>query len=68
MQGMLSLMLFAGAMHVDLARLQKYKWHVATLSVVSTSVSTAIVGLVMWYLLPGIGIQLALPYCLCSMR
>ncbi|WP_244438918.1 cation:proton antiporter [Paraburkholderia dilworthii] len=64
LQGMLSLMLFAGAMHVDLGRLQKYKWHVMALSVISTSVSTAIVGIVMWYLLPGIGVQLTLPYCL----
>ena len=30
MQGMLSLLLFAGALHVDLSELRAYRWQVAT--------------------------------------
>ena len=36
MQGMLSLLLFAGALHVDLSELRAYRWQVALLAVLST--------------------------------
>ena len=64
MQGMLSFLLFAGALHVDLDALKQYRWQVATLALVGTSLSTAVVGLGLWLVLPWLGIELALMHCL----
>lgn len=64
MQGMLSFLLFAGALQIDLSALKKYRWQVASLALVGTVVSTAIVGILMWLVLPYIGIALPLLHCL----
>ncbi len=64
MQGMLSLLLFAGAMHVDLSELRAYRWQIGLLAVFGTVISTAVVGLSMWWLLPLLGLPLPLTYCL----
>lgn len=64
LQGMLSLLLFAGALHIDLSDLKVYRWQVGSLAVVSTLLSTAVVGLAMWYVLPWLGLPLPLMYCL----
>jgi CPA1 family monovalent cation:H+ antiporter len=64
MQGMLSLLLFAGAMHVDLSALRKYRWQVASLAIVGTTLSTLLIGFAMWLLLPLGGMPLPLAYCL----
>jgi NhaP-type Na+/H+ or K+/H+ antiporter len=47
MQGMLSLLLFAGALHVDLSELRAYRWQVGGLAVVGTLLSTLLVGLLL---------------------
>ena len=64
MQGMLSLLLFAGALHVDLSALKSYRWQVGVLAVLSTLVSTLLVGFGVWFVLPWAGLQLPLLYCL----
>jgi len=64
MQGMLSLLLFAGALHVDLKRLKAYRWPVAALAVLGTTLSTLAVGYGMWLVLPLVGLHLPLIYCL----
>ena len=64
MQGMLSLLLFAGALHVDLSELRAYRWQIGALAVVGTLLSTALVGLAMWLMLPALGIPISLPFCL----
>jgi CPA1 family monovalent cation:H+ antiporter len=64
MQGMLSLLLFAGALHVDLSELRAYRWQIGALAVVGTLLSTAVVGLVLWVVLPWVGLPLPLLYCL----
>ncbi len=64
MQGMLSLLLFAGALHVDLSELRAYKWQVGILAVFGTLISTALVGFGLWAVLPYTGVALPLPYCL----
>ncbi|CAN5605139.1 sodium:proton antiporter [soil metagenome] len=64
MRGMLSLLLFAGALHVKLPQLKAYRWQIGALAVVGTLASTVIVGLAMWVVLPFIGVQLELIYCL----
>jgi CPA1 family monovalent cation:H+ antiporter len=64
MQGMLSLLLFAGALHVDLSELKAYRWQVGALAVVSTLLSTLAVGYGTWLALPWVGLELPLIYCL----
>jgi CPA1 family monovalent cation:H+ antiporter len=64
MQGMLSFLLFAAALQIDLSALKKYRWQVASLAFVGTLVSTAVVGIAMWLGLPYVGVDLPLIYCL----
>ena len=64
MEGMLSLLLFAGALHIDLSQLRAYRWQVGLLAIAGTALSTAIVGLGLWWLLPMVGVALPLGYCL----
>ena len=64
MQGMLSLLLFAGALHVDLSELKSLRWPVVALAVLGTLLSTVVVGYAMWAALPLVGLHLPLPYCL----
>ena len=64
MQGMLSFLLFAGALHVDLSELRAYRWAVGALAVFGTLASTLAVGYGMWFVLPLIGLDLPLMYCL----
>lgn len=64
MQGMLSLLLFAGALHVDLSELRAFKWPVGALAILGTVISTAIVGFAVWWILPLVGVELPIAYCL----
>jgi CPA1 family monovalent cation:H+ antiporter len=64
MQGMLSLLLFAGALHVDLSQLRSYRWQVGLLAFVGTALSTILVAALLWWLLPWIGLPLPLIDCL----
>lgn len=57
LQGMLSFLLFAGALHVDLDRLKVAWLPVLLLSTVGVMISTILVGLAMW----GVGLVLSLP-------
>ncbi len=57
LQGMLSFLLFAGALHVDLDRLRADWVPVLLLSTVGVIVSTALIGLATW----GVGLVLGLP-------
>ncbi len=64
MQGMLSILLFAGALHVDISQLRAYRWQVGLLALFGTLLSTLAVGLGLWAVLPLTGLSLGLPYCL----
>lgn len=64
MQGMLSLLLFAGALHVDLSQLRTYRWQVASLAIIGTAISTLLVGFLLWALLSLTELTLPLSYCL----
>lgn len=64
MQGMLSLLLFAGALHVDLSELKSFRWQVGLLAVFGTLFSTVAVGVGLYVILPFTGISLPLAYCL----
>lgn len=64
MQGMLSLLLFAGALHVDLSQLKAQRWPVAVLALGGTLLSTLLVGGALWLVLPWIGLPMSLLHCL----
>ena len=64
MQGMLSVLLFAGALHVDLSELKALRWPVASLALLGTLVSTLLVGYGLSLALPWVGLDLPLMYCL----
>lgn len=64
MEGMLSVLLFAGALQVDLARLAEYRWQVGLLAVGGTLAAALLVGAGLYHLLPLAGLQLPLAFCL----
>lgn len=61
---MLSFLLFAGALHVDLSCLRVGKWPIAVLSTVGVLISTAVVGLGFWLLCREFGLDAPLAWCL----
>jgi monovalent cation:H+ antiporter, CPA1 family len=64
LHGMLSFLLFAGALHVDLDRLARLKWVIGTLATAGMISSTFIIGFLAYFVLDGLGIGLPLIYCL----
>jgi len=64
MDGMLSFLLFAGALNVCIDQLRTEKWEVLTLAVGGTIISTFIVGGLTFYFLAFLGQPLDLVYCL----
>ncbi len=64
MHGMLSFLLFAGALHVNLNELAEQKWVIASLATVGMLISTFLVGTLSWYLLNWLNITLPFIYCL----
>ena len=63
-QVMLSFLLFAGALDMNLKKLGEEKWAILILATVGTLISTFIVGFAIFYTLPLIDIQVELIYCL----
>ncbi len=64
MQGMLSALLFAGALHVHLEELNKQKWVVAILASMGVIASTFMIGFTSYYIFAFIGLEIPLVYCL----
>ena len=64
MTGLLSFLLFAGALHVDLEYLAKQKWTIGTMASVGVILSTLIIGYFTYLLFNFLGIQIPLEYCL----
>ncbi len=64
LHGMLSFLLFAGALHVNLNDLREQKWVIGTLATVGVICSTFIIGTVMFYVLQWLDIHVAYIYCL----
>lgn len=60
---MLSMLLFAGALHVKATDLRAHKWRVGMLAVVGTLLSTVIVAMLTYYLLGWLGLDVALIWC-----
>ena len=61
---MLSFLLFASALHINLQKLAEEKWPIFTLATVGVLISTLITATAMYYLLPLIGISMDYIYCL----
>ncbi|HDJ85523.1 MAG TPA: sodium:proton antiporter [Chromatiales bacterium] len=64
MHGMLSFLLFAGALHVNLEDLNRNRWTVGLLATGGVIVSTALIGVAGWWLFGMLGVDLPLLYCL----
>ncbi len=64
LNGMLSFLLFAGALTIDFSTLKSQKWEIGTLASISTIASTLIIGTLTYYLLPLLGLQMPYLYCL----
>ena len=64
MEGMLSFLLFAGALHVNLNDLARQKWAITTFATLGVVTSTFLVGGAMFYLLRLLGLEIGFIYCL----
>ncbi len=61
---MLSFLLFAGALNIDLSKLAEEKWSILTLATLGVVISTFITGTIIFYALPLIGLHLSYINCL----
>ena len=64
LHGMLSFLLFAGALHVNWGRLREQKYIIGFMALIGTVVSTALVGLIVYHLFPVLGFDIALIHAL----
>ena len=64
MDGVLSFLLFAGALHVDLESLWNRRWTISLLATAGIVLSTAIVSGLMFFGFRAFGFDVPLPYCL----
>lgn len=64
MNFMLSFLLFAGAIHIDLGKLKRERWPIIILATLGILLSTFIVGGAVWYLFKLFGLSIPFIYCL----
>ena len=64
MKGMLSFLLFAGALHVNLGELLSRKWAIGSMATVGVLMSTFMVGFAVYGVSDLLGIGIPLSYCL----
>ena len=64
MQGLLSFLLFAGALHVDLGDLRQRVFAIATMATVGVLISTFLVGTGAWAIFQVLGVGIPYIYCL----
>ncbi|MEQ9638805.1 MAG: sodium:proton antiporter [Alphaproteobacteria bacterium] len=64
LQGMLSFLLFAGALHVDLGQLRQRAAAIATMATFGVVLSTFLVGAAMWGVFRLVGLEVPFIYCL----
>ena len=62
--GMLSFLLFAGALHINLNELSKQKWVIVILATVGVISSTFIIGGMSWVILNALELNVSFIYCL----
>ena len=64
MSGMLSFLLFAGALHVNIDDLLKQKWIITIMATLGVVGSTFLIGGVLYYFLPVLGLEIPLIFAL----
>ncbi len=64
LHGMLAFLLFAGALHVNISQLAEQKVVVTVLALIGTLISTILVGLLTYWFLHTLDIQISFIYCL----
>ncbi|MCK0715361.1 cation:proton antiporter [Chromohalobacter sarecensis] len=64
MDGMLSFLLFAGALHVDITKLKRYRYSIGFLATIGVVISTLAVGSAAWWLFRTFHIDVPYLYCL----
>lgn len=64
MNGMLSFLLFAGALHVDLRTMREQVWAIGILATLGVILSTVMVGVAIWWLLNAMGLPIPLGYAM----
>ncbi|WP_086386282.1 cation:proton antiporter [Caballeronia sordidicola] len=64
LNGMLSFLLFAGALQVDGGKLKQYGWQVGFLAIVSTATSAVLIGVATYLTLNAVHLNLPFTYCL----
>ena len=64
MQGLLSYLLFAGALHVNLEDLARQKWLIGTLATIGVIISTFFTGTVIWIISGWFDLEITYIYCL----
>ena len=64
LKGMLSFLLFAGALNIDFHAMKEQKWEIGILASLSTLASTLLIAGLTYYLLPLIQLHLPFLYCL----
>ncbi len=64
MHGLLCLLLFAGALHVDLEGLIQHRWIIGGLATVGVVLSVTVVGFLTWFTFGLIGVHVSLLACL----
>ena len=64
LDGMLSMLLFAGALHVNISDLKRYKLPIGILACVGTIVSAMLIAAALYFMLPLLGFGLPFLWCL----
>ena len=64
LHGMLSFLLFAGALHININDLIDQKWTIGSLAIVGTLISTFLLGALTWWVLGWIGLEVSFLTCL----
>lgn len=64
MGAMLNFLLFAGAVHINLSSLREHRLPIIVFSTISVLISTFAVGIILYYLLPLLGLAIPFLYCL----
>jgi len=64
MNGMLSFLLFAGALHVDWSEMQRGRWPILVLSTIGVLLSTVLVGAGFYFLTHVLGLGLPILWCM----
>ncbi|MGM8898784.1 MULTISPECIES: cation:proton antiporter [unclassified Psychrobacter] len=64
LDGMLSMLLFAGALHVNIGDLKRYKLPIGILACIGTLVSAVLIATALYFMLPLLGFGLPFIWCL----